>query len=91
MNVDFFFWCTPFYIGNIIYLSKILRALSSNKIVFFAFVQKVNNSIATKLHVTLINNCVIFLKIFSALHNSMTKLFSEFFRYENKLKIGWEK
>ena len=29
-----FFWSTPFYIGNIIYLAKIVRALLSNKIVF---------------------------------------------------------
>ena len=32
-----FFLPTPFYIGNIIYLAKIVRALSSNKIVFFIF------------------------------------------------------
>ena len=38
------------------------RALLSNKIVFFAFLQKFNNSIATKLCVKLINTCAIFLK-----------------------------
>ena len=43
-----------FYLGNILYSSKILRALLSNKIVF-VFLQKFNNSIATKLRVTLIN------------------------------------
>ena len=32
--LEIFFWCTPFYIWNIIYLAKIVRALSSNKIVF---------------------------------------------------------
>ena len=26
-----------------------------------------------------------------ARHNSMTKLYYAFFKYENKLKIGWEK
>ena len=31
---------------------------------FFAFLQKVNNSMATKLCVNLINNCEIFLKYF---------------------------
>ena len=41
MNVDFFGY-TPFYIGNIIYLTKVLRALLSNTTVF-AFLQKVNN------------------------------------------------
>ena len=41
--------------------------------------QKVDISIATKLRVALINNCGIFLKYFSALHNSMTKLCSAFF------------
>ena len=60
MNVDFF-KLTPLYIGNITYLDKLVRALSSNKIVF-AFLQKVNNSIATKLCVNLINTCTIFLK-----------------------------
>ena len=44
----------------------------------FAFLQKVNNSIATKLRVTLINNCRKFYNIFSVLHNSMTKLCSTF-------------
>ena len=34
MNSEFFFGYTPFYIGNIIYLAKIVRALLSNKIVF---------------------------------------------------------
>ena len=80
----------PFYIGNIIYLAKIVIALSSNKIVFFAFLQKVNNSIATKMYVNLINTCPIFLKN-GARHNSMTKLCYAFFKYKNKLKIDWEK
>ena len=37
-----FFGCTPFYLGNMIYLAKILRALLINKKVF-VFLQKVNN------------------------------------------------
>ena len=41
------------------YLAKIVRALSSNKI-DFEFLQKVNYSIATKLCVKLINKCIIF-------------------------------
>ena len=40
---------------NIIYLSQITRALLSNKMEFFIF-DKVNNSIATKLCVTLLKN-----------------------------------
>ena len=63
--------------GNIIYLAKIVRALSSNKM-FFAFLQKVNNSIATKLCVNLIDTCTIFLNQNGARHNSMTKLCSVF-------------
>ena len=82
----YFFWCTPIFIGNIIYFAKIVRALSSNKIVFFTFLHKVNNSIATKLCVELINNCAQFLKKNSTRHNSMTKLCSAFFKYENKEK-----
>ena len=35
------FWLTTFYIGNIVYLAKIVRALSSNKIVFLHFCKKV--------------------------------------------------
>ena len=62
-----------------------MRALSSNKIVF-AFLQKVNNSIATKLCVKMINIRAIFLKQNSARHNSMTKLCYAFFKYENKPK-----
>ena len=62
------------------------RALLSNKIVF-ALLQKVNNSIATKLCANLINICAIFLERKSALHNSMTKLCSAFLKYVNKLKI----
>ena len=56
------FCYTPFYIGNIIYLSKIVRALSSNRIGFFVCLQKFNISIATKLCVNLINTCSIFKK-----------------------------
>ena len=41
--------------------------------IFFAFLQKVNNSIATKLCVKLIYNCKIVLKKNAALHNTMTK------------------
>ena len=76
-------------LGIIFILAKIVRALFRNKIVF-AFLQKVNHSIATKLCVKLMNTCAIFLKN-GALHNSMTKLCSAFFKYENKLKIGWVK
>ena len=46
---------------SILFTYGIPRALLSNKIVF-AFLQKVNNSIATKLCVNLINNCTIFSK-----------------------------
>ena len=53
-----------------------------------AFLQKVNNSIATKLCVNLINTCTIFLKKNGALHHSMTKLCSAFLKYENTLIIG---
>ena len=55
-----FFSLTSFYIRKITYLAKIARALLSNKIDFFAFLQKVNDSIATKLCVNFINNCAIF-------------------------------
>ena len=40
MNAKNKFWCTPIYIGNIIYLAEIVRALSSNKIVFLHFCKK---------------------------------------------------
>ena len=63
VNVENNVFDTPLFIGNIIYLAKIVRALSSNKIVFFAFLQIVNNSIATKLCVKLIYNCNIFLNL----------------------------
>ena len=56
----------------------------------FCIFEKVNNSIATKLCVTLVKNRRIFLKHFSAWHNSMTKLCCTLFKCENKLKIGWE-
>ena len=58
---------------------------------FFAFLQKVNNSIAKKLCVNLINTCATFLGKNGARHNSMTKFCYTFLKYENKLKIGWEK
>ena len=80
-----YFLIDPFYMGNIIYLAKILRSLLNNKIVF-AFLRKVDNSIATKLRVNFINNCDIFWNIFSALHNSMTKLCSAFL----SVKINWK-
>ena len=46
---------------SILFTYGIPRALLSNKMVFL-FLQKVNNSIATKLCMNLINTCVIFLK-----------------------------
>ena len=49
--------------------------------------EKVNNSIASKLRITLLNNRCICLNVFSSLHISMTKVFSELFKCENKLKI----
>ena len=54
----------------------------------FFIIEKVNNSIATKLRVTLIVNCEIFFGYFSELHNSINKLCSACFKCENKLKIG---
>ena len=44
---------------------------------FYIF-EKVNNTKDTKLRVTLINNRIIFLKYFSALHNPITKWCSAF-------------
>ena len=41
----------------------LMRALLSNKIVFWIFT-KINNSIATKLRVALINTLIIFLEYF---------------------------
>ena len=81
----FFSW-NPFYIGSMIYLAKIVRALLSNKIVF-VFLQKVNNSIATKLCVNLINNCKLFFKQNGARHNSMTKLCYAFLNMKINLKL----
>ena len=75
-----FFKYTHFYIGNIIGLAIIVRAPSSNKIVF-VFLQKVNISIATKLCVKLINNCKQkWFRKDEAQHNSMTKLCYAFFK-----------
>ena len=54
----------------------------------FCLFEKFNNSIATKLRVTLLNNCTIFWIILSARHNPMTKLCYALFKYKNKLKIG---
>ena len=34
---NIYIWYIPFYIGNIIYLARIVRALLSNKIVFCIF------------------------------------------------------
>ena len=53
---------------------------------FYIF-EKVNNSIATKLRVTLLKNSEK--NICSVIHNSMTNLCSAQFKCENKLKIGW--
>ena len=50
--------------------------------------KKVNNSIAIKLCVNLLNNREKNRIIFSARHNSMTKLCSALFKCENKLKNG---
>ena len=46
----------------ILFTNGILRALLSNKNSFFAFLEKVNNSIASKLCVNLINICAMILK-----------------------------
>ena len=54
----------------------------------FCIFEKVNNSIAIKLRETLLKNRKIFLKYFSARHNSMTKLCLALFKCENKLRIG---
>ena len=53
-------------------------------------IEKVNNEIATKLRVNVMNNRRIFWYILSALRNLMTKFCSALFKCENKLKIGWE-
>ena len=65
-----------------------MRALVRNKMEFCIF-EKSNNSIATKMRVTLLSNRKYFWNISSALHNLMTKLCSALFKSENKLKIGW--
>ena len=53
------------------------------------FLINVNNSITTKLCVTLLNNRrFVFLNIFSARHKSMTKLCRSLFQCDNKLKFG---
>ena len=49
------FLYTLLYLGNIIYLSKILRAVLSNEMEYFNF-EKVINSIAAKLCAILLNN-----------------------------------
>ena len=54
----------------------------------FCIFEKVNNSIATKLRVTLLKNRGIFLSYSSAWHNSMTKLYPAIFKSENKLKMS---
>ena len=80
------FWCNPFYVENIIYLAKIVRALSSNKIVFLHFCKKSTiNSYKTVREVNkyLYNN----FEKNGALHNSMTKLCSAFFLYENNVQL----
>ena len=53
----------------------------------FCIFEKVNNSIATKLRVTLLKNRKTFLKYFSARHSSIAKLCRALFKCENKLKI----
>ena len=63
-----------------------MRALLSNKIEFCIF-EKVNNSITKKTCANLQNNRLK-RDFFSALHNSMNKLCSALFKFENKLKIG---
>ena len=83
--LKWFFLLVPSYIGNIIYLAKIVIALSSYMF-FFDFFQKVNNSRATKLCVNLINTCTIFLKN-GARHNSLTKLCSAFLNMKMNQKL----
>ena len=51
-------------------------------------IEKVKNSIDTKLCANLLNKCWKKLIIGSALHNSMTTLCSALFKCENELKIG---
>ena len=64
-----------------------MRTLLINKNGICIF-EKFNNSIATKLRVTVMKNPKIYIYIFSARHNSMTKLCRAIFKCENKLKIG---
>ena len=49
--------------------------------------KKANNSIATKMQANLLNNRENSY-LFSAQHNSMTKLCRTLFKYENERKIG---
>ena len=49
--------------------------------------EKVDNSITTKLRVTLINNREMLLNNFSSLHNSMTKSCSAYFNVKINQKL----
>ena len=53
----------------------------------FYIIEKVNNSIATKLCANLLNKREKDKIFFSARHNSMTKLCHALFKCENKLKL----
>ena len=56
----------------------------------FTFLQKVKNSIATKLGVNVINTCVYFWEKMVHYTIQWINCVVHFFKYENKLKIGWE-
>ena len=64
-----------------------MRAVLSNKNGILNF-DKFNNSIATKLRVTLLKNRTILLRYFNACHNSMAKFYRALFKCENELNIG---
>ena len=86
--VEVFFGWDPFLLAEYIFSAQILRALLRNKMEFY-ILEKVNNSIPTKMCANLLNNPKN-RNVFSVKHNSMTKLCRALFKYENKIKIGWE-
>ena len=78
-----YFFDGPLSTYGILFIYPKQRKLSWAIKYCFAFLQRVNNSIDTKLYMHSINNCNLFLKNNSAWHISMNKLCCAFLKYEN--------
>ena len=81
-----YFLMYPFLYGEYHLFSQNIESSLEQLNSFPAFLQKANNSIATKLCVNLLHTCATFLKQNGAQHNSITKLCYAFLN----MKINWK-